>query len=1006
MILDVKQALAAYTAVRQHHVSTVTALSTGGGAIAASGAMIAGAGLAMAAGLIAATNAAAQFDKRLDFFGAVSGATGKQMDLIRAKAIQLGNDTIYSANQIADSFVELSKSGVTTQGVLDGIGEAVAHLGSATDMPLTDAAKSLTTVLNTFGISAKDSVTVVDQLAGAANASAIDVTDLITTLTYAGASAKVAGISFQDINAAIALLGERGIKGSKAGTGLRQMLDKLLAPTTKGTKALAELGIITKDGSNKLLDMQGNLKPIPQLLDILNGATGKLSTSDKVDILGKIFPITSLPTILNLLDAGSAGIARLNGEIGKTTAMDIAGKRLDNLAGDVEILRGNFETLTITAGGSFQNFARQIVQGATQIVQFLQNLTPQFQAVTLYIAAATSAILIIVGAVGLFAGSLLNIIALAIRVSSALTALMAILRAAGPVVSFFMLSFIPGPLKIVLLLIGLIAAALTFFFTQTEQGRAVWAQLMATIQTAIATVLPLVLQFIQSIGPFLAQAIQLVMPLLAALGQFLMGVLAPFIPIITNALMLLGAAFSGIGQNASGLGGIATIIAQVLSGIVSAIPIIITTLAGILVLLIQTIVGFIPQMLAAGLQLFLSLVNTLLQVGPPILNAVIQVIIQVLTALIGMLPTLVQGALTLFTGLVTALVTLLPIIIAALLNLILSLIAALVTLLPTLITGAIQLFTGLLQGLIQILPQLLTGIVNMVLGLVQALITLLPTLIEGAVQLFMALILALIQIIPMLITTIIGLIPTIITTLVTLIPALLNGAIQLFLAIVKALPKIIPQLITAIINLIPVLVNALISLIPMLIQAGIQLFMGLVKAVSQAGPPIVAALGQLGKQMIDGLVKGIQNMAKNVLKVVGDVIGGAVNFAKGLLGIKSPSRVFMGIGVNTILGLINGISNTRGKLNNELESVANDMTKFYEQVGAAAAFDASLNVGTTVGVETPSLQSQLDTLSGTLQAIAEKDTFNVEKLEINNPEPEPASDSIPDAIRKTAYVVG
>ena len=104
---------------------------------------------------------------------------------------------------------------------------------------------------------------VVDRLAGAANSSSIDVGDLITTMTYAGASAATAGVEFDDVNTAIALLGERGIKGSKAGTGLRQMFDKLIAPTNKGKVALQGLGIVLEDGSNQLLDMNGNLKPIP-----------------------------------------------------------------------------------------------------------------------------------------------------------------------------------------------------------------------------------------------------------------------------------------------------------------------------------------------------------------------------------------------------------------------------------------------------------------------------------------------------------------------------------------------------------------------------------------------------------------------------------------------------------------------------------------------------------------------------------------------------------------------
>ena len=376
IVLDISQAVKAYTALRQDHLSMVSALGAGEGALRQVGQGFVDAAQMMAGGILTAVGAAGEFERKLDFFGAVSNTTQDEYEAIRKKALQLGADTIYSAGEIADSFVELAKSGVNAQDVFDGIGEAVANLGAATDIPLAEAATSLTTILNTFKISAEDSVDVVDRLAGAANSSSIDVGDLITTMTYAGASAATAGISFNDVNTAIALLGERGIKASKAGTGLRQMFDKLIAPTNKGKEALAGLGIVLEDGSNQLLDMNGNLKPIPQLLDILNGSLAGLTSSEKMDVLGNIFPITSLPTILNLLDGGSDAMARLNGEITKTTAMDIAGQRLDNLSGDIEYLRGELETLATNVGLQFQDFARGIVQGLEDMVAWVNTLDP------------------------------------------------------------------------------------------------------------------------------------------------------------------------------------------------------------------------------------------------------------------------------------------------------------------------------------------------------------------------------------------------------------------------------------------------------------------------------------------------------------------------------------------------------------------------------------------------------------------------------------------------------
>jgi len=1006
MILDVKQALSAYTAVRQEHVSTVTALQTGGGAIATAGAIVAGAGLAMAGGLVAATMAAAEFERKLDFFGAVSDATVDQMEAIRQKALQIGQDTIYSADQIADSFTDLAKAGVGVEDLLAGIGEAVANLGAATDMPLAEAATSLTTILNTFSISAEGAVNVVDKLAGAANASSIDVQDLITTMTYAGASAKTAGISFEDVNAAIALLGERGIKGSKAGTGLRQMFDKLLAPTKKGSKALAELGIILDDGTNKLISAQGGLKPIPELLTILNDSLSGLSTSEKMDILGQIFPITSLPTILNLLDAGADGIARITEEINKTTALDVASKRLDNLSGDIEILRGNLETLSINAGGSFQSFARGIVQGITQIVQWFMDLNPQVQTAILYTIAIVSALLILIGTLGVFAGSLLNIIGLAIRMSDAFGALRKIAKALAPIIRFLMLSFLPGPLGPILVILTLISAALAYFFTQTEQGQAIWSQLMALFQQGVAMVLPLLQQFAGILSGWLASALQVILPILVAIGDFLMTILAPLLPIITQGLQGLAEAFSGIGTNSTGISGIIDIVGQLVPAIAQAIPIVIQTLVSLVTTIITTLVGLAVELVPVGLQLVLSLLEGIVQALPTIIPAVINGVMTLVLALIGMLPMFVQAAVTLLQGLIQGIALVLPMLLAAGIQLVVAIITGLVGAIPILVEAFVQLLQMLVLAFPQILPPLVEGVLLLITQLIDAMITMLPVLLEAAITLFMALIEAVFEIAPLLITTLIELIPVLVGALISMIPVILDGAIQLFTGIIDALPRILPALINGVIGLIPKIVSALISMIPKLIEAGIKLFMAIVQAIPKIIPQLVGALINLGTQMIQGLIKGVMNMAKAVVDSVMNVVGGAIDFVKGFLGIHSPSRLMEGFGVNTILGLIEGIHNERRALVREMMGVASDLTSFYDTVGAAAALDASLNVGTALGVEAPSLQSQLAALSTQLGTIAEKDTFNIENLEINNPEPEPSSESLPNAVRKLSYMVG
>ena len=92
--------------------------------------MVAVGGLAVA-GFALAVKTSADFEKRISAIGAVSGATGKELDSIRDKALQLGKDTKFSASEAAVAMEELAKAGVSTSDILNGAADATVALAAA-----------------------------------------------------------------------------------------------------------------------------------------------------------------------------------------------------------------------------------------------------------------------------------------------------------------------------------------------------------------------------------------------------------------------------------------------------------------------------------------------------------------------------------------------------------------------------------------------------------------------------------------------------------------------------------------------------------------------------------------------------------------------------------------------------------------------------------------------------------------------------------------------------------
>lgn len=80
-------------------------------------------------------------------------------------------------------------------------------------------------------------------------------------------------------------------------------------------------------------------------------------------------------------------------------------------------------------------------------------------------------------------------------------------------------------------------------------------------------------------------------------------------------------------------------------------------------------------------------------------------------------------------------------------------------------------------------------------------------------------------------------------------------------------------------------------------------------------------LFEIGANIIQGLINGVKSMASSIVNSVKGVVDGAIEGAKNLLGIHSPSRVFMEFGEYTGEGFINGIN----EMKNAVAKAGQDM---------------------------------------------------------------------------------
>lgn len=469
--LDAAAAISAFAAIRAASARTQTSLLAAGTSLKTLGKISMISGLALVAAFGVAVNAAADFEKKMDYFGAVNNATAEEMEKVRTKALQLGRDSQYSAGQIADAFVEMAKAGVSVKDITGGMADAIVNLAAAADIHLDQATQIVTSQIQAYGLSVKDAARITDLFAGAANASIVDVDDLGVSLKYVGGVAHALGIEFDSTMVALSLLGKAGIKGSTAGTSLRQIMVSLAGGTDKAKAQLKDLGIITKSGSNLFFDAHGKAKSLDQVFQILQDHTKGLTQQQQLMAFRTIFNNRALAAAEILTHAGAAGFADMAAQMNKTTAADVAAKRMDNLSGDVKRLRSSIDTLMIQAGTPFQNMLRGIVQHITKVINAFINLPSGVQTAILAFIGIMGVILTFLGAVALIGGTVLKAIGVFKQMWGALKLLWAMTRIMTAATWELTVATLSNPYVIIVIAIIALVTAFILLYKHSERFR-------------------------------------------------------------------------------------------------------------------------------------------------------------------------------------------------------------------------------------------------------------------------------------------------------------------------------------------------------------------------------------------------------------------------------------------------------------------------------------------------------------------------------------------------------
>lgn len=317
-----------------------------------------------------------------------------QMENLRELALQMGQDTIFSAKEAGEAMTELAKGGLTEAQIEGGALASTMDLAASSGMELGNAANTVVQVMGAFQLGAEDSAVAVNALAGAAAASSTDVEPLTQALSQVAAQAYNAGWNVQDTTAVLAAFADAGINGSDAGTSLKTMLQRLAAPTDKAAALIEELGINTRDSNGYMLSAS-------DLAQELQDKLGGLEPAARDAAMQTIFGSDAMRAATVMMNGGSEAIEKYTAA---TYDMEAASRLANSQMGEGELameqLKGSIETALITIGTQLAPVVTDIVNGFTDLVNKFGELDEETQKTIITfagIAAAAGPVLSVLG---------------------------------------------------------------------------------------------------------------------------------------------------------------------------------------------------------------------------------------------------------------------------------------------------------------------------------------------------------------------------------------------------------------------------------------------------------------------------------------------------------------------------------------------------------------------------------------------------------------------------------
>lgn len=243
--------------------------------------------------------------------------------LLEKTARDVGATTEFTASQAASGLNFLAMAGFDASQAMASL-PGLVNLATAAQVELGEASDIATDSLGAFNLLTKDAMQLQKNLTRVSDVLALttvrantNMADMFEAIKDGAPVATAAGASVETVAAMIGVMANAGIKGTRAGTALKNIFLAVSAPGSEAAKVMRHLGVRTRDAS-------GNIRDAVDIFQDFSDATKKLGDAKRIAVFNAIFgkiPIAAAINLTNAVDTMRDLRTELEGATGASAKM-------------------------------------------------------------------------------------------------------------------------------------------------------------------------------------------------------------------------------------------------------------------------------------------------------------------------------------------------------------------------------------------------------------------------------------------------------------------------------------------------------------------------------------------------------------------------------------------------------------------------------------------------------------------------------------------------------------